>query len=264
MSRYFIILLILFAVASCVPAGKLSEAIDANAILYSKYDSIHNLLNDTIANYTNSVHVLKSNLSTLNDSIVYYRSIANKAPILSEGDIFLNQIECLSLTDKLEYMGLNFSKNNNGAWLASFKQEIKKYNGTDAEVKFNKGFVSVDISDKILFNSGSYTLTSKSKQVLRIIAKLLQAQPDLNFMIEGHTDSKAFKGKTKNDNWALSVNRAAAVARIFQNKYKINPKRIIAAGRSQYVPLDDNKTKAGRSNNRRIRIVLLPSLTQLL
>jgi chemotaxis protein MotB len=83
-------------------------------------------------------------------------------------------------------------------------------------------------------------------------------------MIEGHTDSKAFKSNTKNDNWSLSVNRATAVARILQTKYKIDPKRIIAAGRSQYVPIDDNKTKAGRLNNRRIRIVIMPTVTQVM
>ena len=66
------------------------------------------------------------------------------------------------------------------------------------------------------------------------------------------------------DNWSLSVNRATAVARILQTKYKINPKRIIAAGRSQYVPVDDNKTKAGRLNNRRIRIVIMPTVTQVM
>jgi chemotaxis protein MotB len=83
-------------------------------------------------------------------------------------------------------------------------------------------------------------------------------------MIEGHTDNKAFKKNATNDNWSLSVNRATAVARILQTKYKINPKRIIAAGRSQYVPVDDNKTKAGRLNNRRIRIVIMPSVIQVM
>jgi len=94
-------------------------------------------------------------------------------------------------------------------------------------------------------------------------AGLLKAQSDLSFMIEGHTDNKAFKGN-KNDNWNLSVNRATAVARILQTKYKIDPKRIIAAGRSEFIPVDDNKTKAGRLNNRRIRIVIMPSVTHVM
>lgn len=86
----------------------------------------------------------------------------------------------------------------------------------------------------------------------------------MTFLIEGHTDNKAFKSSAKNDNWNLSVNRATSVARILQTKYKIDPKRMIAAGRSQYVPIDDNKTKAGQINNRRIRIVIMPTVTQVM
>ena len=267
MKKTFILFAIIFSLASCVPPGKLSEALDANTMLNSKYDSLYSKLNDTVANYTNSVSVLKSNVSSLNDSINYYRALVAMPPIITDGDIFLNQMLGLSLLSKSELAGIrtaNGSNGSNNVWLANFKAEIKKYTAADADVKLNKGFVFVDISDKILFKTGSYSLTKKSQQILTTIAKLLQTQPDLSFMIEGHTDSKAFKGKTANDNWTLSVNRATAVARILQTKYKINPKRIIAAGRSQYVPIDDNKTKAGRLNNRRIRIVIMPTVTQVM
>jgi chemotaxis protein MotB len=115
-----------------------------------------------------------------------------------------------------------------------------------------------------MFASGSTELSNKSIQILGGIAKLLEAQPDLNFLIEGHTDNKAFKGNGRTDNWNLSVNRAAVVAKVLQTKYKIDPKRIIAAGRSEYLPMNNNNTKLGRSNNRRIRIVLMPSMRQLM
>ena len=270
MKKYITTITVIISLASCVPPGKLSEALDANTMLYTKYDSLHNKLTDTVASYTSSVSLLKNNVKSLNDSVSYYRALAAMPPVITEGDIFLNQMLGLSLLSKSELAGIktangsNGSNGNNNAWLASFKADMKKYTAADADVKLNKGFVFVDISDKILFSTGSYSLTKKSKQVLATIAKLLQAQPDLSFMIEGHTDSKAFKGKTANDNWSLSVNRATAVARILQAKYKINPKRIIAAGRSQYVPIDDNKTKAGRLNNRRIRIVIMPTVTQVM
>ena len=268
--KYFLIISLFVTISSiysCVPPGKLSEALDANTILNSKYDSLNKKLNDTIVNYANSLLTLNANVKSLNDSISYYHALAAKPSVLTDGDIFLNQLLGLSLLSKSELPGIekvSGSNANNDSWLTNFKADLKKYTATDAEVKLNKGFVFVDLSDKILFNSGSYTLTKKSAQVLGTIAQLLKAHPDLNFMIEGHTDSKAFKGKTANNNWTLSVNRATAVARIFQTKYKINPTRIIAAGRSQYVPLDDNKTKVGRSNNRRIRIVLMPTVNQVL
>ena len=172
----------------------------------------------------------------------------------------------LSLLDKSELKSINTTNGLNGGnnvWLEGFKVNIKKYSGADADIKLNKGYVFVDISDKILFNSGSNTLTKKSKEIVATIAALLQSEPDLYFMIEGHTDNKVFTNN-KNDNWSLSVSRATAVAKILQTKYKINPKRIIAAGRSEYMPIDDNKTKLGRSNNRRIRIVIMPTVTQVM
>ena len=267
MRKQIITIVSILSLASCIPPGKLSEALDANTLLSNKYDTLKTKLTDTAANFNNSISALKWNVNTLKDSVSYYRAIASKSPVITEGDVFLNQMLGLSLLSKSELAGIKTTNGNNGGnniWLDGFKADMKKYTAADADVRLNKGYVFVDISDKILFNSSSYTLTKKSKQVLATIASLLQAQPDLTFMIEGHTDNKAFKKNAANDNWSLSVNRATAVARILQTKYKINPKRIIAAGRSQYVPVDDNKTKAGRLNNRRIRIVIMPTVTQVM
>jgi chemotaxis protein MotB len=266
MKKHILAIAIISSLASCVPPGKLSEALDANTKLTNKYDSLNSKLTDTIANFSSSLSQLKNNVSSLKDSISYYRAIADKPPVITEGEVFLNQMLGLSLLSKSELEGIKTTKGYNGGsnvWLEGFKADMKKFTSADADVKLNKGFVFVEISDKILFKSSSNGLSKKSNQVLATIASLLQAQPDLSFMIEGHTDNKAFKGN-KNDNWSLSVNRATAVARILQTKYKINPKRIIAAGRSEFIPVDDNKTKAGRLNNRRIRIVIMPSVTQVM
>jgi chemotaxis protein MotB len=266
MKKYLPLLVIIISIASCIPPGKLNEALDANTKLSNKYDSLNGKLTDTIANFSNRVSILKDNVNSLLDSVSYYRILASKPPVITQGEVFLNQMLGLSLLSKSELAGIETTKGNDGGsnvWLEGFKADMKKYTSADADIKLNKGFVFVEISDKILFSSGSNILTKKSKQVLATIAGLLQVQSDLSFMIEGHTDNKAFKGN-KSDNWNLSVNRATAVARILQTKYKIDPKRIIAAGRSQYVPVDDNKTKTGRLNNRRIRIVIMPSVTQVM
>ena len=267
MKKYLTPFMLIIFLAACVPPGKLSEALDANNLLNSKYDTLNGKLNDTVANFKTSLSILNNDLISLKDSVSYYKALASTPPVLTEGDIFLNQMLGLSLLSKSELAGIKTANGINGGnnvWLEGFKADIKKYTTADADVLLNKGYVFVDISDKILFSSGSNTLTKKSKQVLAIIASLLQAQPELTFMIEGHTDNKAFKGNTVLDNWSLSVNRATAVARILQTKYKIDPKRIIAAGRSQYMPIDDNNTKAGRLNNRRIRIVIMPKVTQVM
>jgi chemotaxis protein MotB len=267
MKKYILTIATIISLGSCVPPGKLNEALDANTMLGHKYDSLHNKLNDTVANFTTNLSVLNSNVSNLKDSVSYYKALADKPPVITEGEVFLNQMLGLSLLSKSELAGIQTTKGSNGGnnvWLEGFKADMKKYTSADADVKLNKGFVFVEISDKILFKSGSKGLSKKSNQVLATIAGLLQAQPDLSFMIEGHTDNKAYKKNASNDNWNLSVSRATAVARILQTKYKINPKRIIAAGRSEFIPVDNNKTKAGRLNNRRIRIVIMPSVTQVM
>ncbi len=264
MKRNVIIFAIIISLASCVPPGKLSEALDANTMLNSKYDSLHNKLADTVANFSNSLAKLKNNITSLKDSVNYFRALATMPPVLTEGDIFLNQMLGLSLMSKSELAGIKSTWAITNEWLEGFKVDMKKFTGADADVKLNKGYVFVDISDKILFKTGSSSLTKKSKKVVATIAALLEVQSDLSFMIEGHTDNKAYKRNISNDNWCLSVNRAIAVARILESKYKINPKRIIAAGRSQYMPIDDNNTKAGRLNNRRIRIIIMPRVTKII
>lgn len=267
MKKQITIIAIIISLASCVPPGKLNEALDANTMLTTKYDSLSSKLTDTIANFSNSISVLKGSVNSLQDSVSYYRALADKPPVITEGEVFLNQMLGLSLLSKSELAGIQTTKGSNGGsnvWLEGFKADMKKYTAADADIKLNKGFVFVEISDKILFNSGSNGLSKKSNKILATIADLLQAQPDLSFMIEGHADNKAFKKNASNDNWNLSVNRATTVAKLLETKYKINPKRIIAAGRSEFIPIDDNKTKAGRLNNRRIRIVIMPSVTQVM
>ena len=268
MKKYLIsFTVIIISLASCIPPGKLTESLEANTKLSSKYDSLKNKLNDTLSTFSTSLNSLKGNINNLKDSVSYYRGLVSATPAQSQGDEFLNQMLGYSLLSKSELAGIKTAKSSRGvanAWLENFKADLKKYTVADVDIKLNKGYVFVDITSNIMFTSGSASLNNKSIQILGGIAELLKAQPDVNFLIEGHTDNKAFKENNKNDNWTLSVNRAAAVAKVLQTKYKINPKRIIAAGRSQYLPVADNNTKEGRLNNRRIRIVLMPSVTQVM
>ncbi len=114
----------------------------------------------------------------------------------------------------------------------------------------------------MLFKSGSYEISSESKNVLGKVADVIKAQPDIEFMVEGHTDNKPIKTGFIKDNWDLSVLRATAVTRTLQKDYGVDPKRMIAAGRSEYESLTSNDTPEGRTANRRTRIVILPQLDQ--
>lgn len=150
----------------------------------------------------------------------------------------------------------------NMALVMNLKGAIGNLDDKDINIKVDKGVVYVDISDKLLFKSGSYDVTDRAKEVLGKVAKVLNAQPEIEFMVEGHTDSVAIKSTGINDNWDLSVKRATTVVRILQNTYGLDPKRMTAAGRGQYLPLGDNATAEGRAANRRTRIVILPQLDQ--
>jgi chemotaxis protein MotB len=144
----------------------------------------------------------------------------------------------------------------------NLKGALANVNDQDVNIKVDKGVVYIDISDKMLFKSGSYIVTERAKEVLGKVAQVLNAHPEIEFMVEGHTDNVPYANGVLVDNWDLSTKRATSVVRILQNNYNIDPKRITAAGRSEYVPLDGNNTVEGRAANRRTRIVILPQLDQ--
>ncbi|MBS3992907.1 MAG: OmpA family protein [Bacteroidetes bacterium] len=132
----------------------------------------------------------------------------------------------------------------------------------DIEINVEKTVVYISIADKLLFKSGSHVVSDKAKNVLGKVAQVIAAKPDVEVMVEGYTDSKPISTDCISDNWDLSVKRATSVVRVLQKDHKIDPKRLVAAGRSEFLPLDTNNTEAGRAKNRRTRIVLLPKLDQ--
>lgn len=151
----------------------------------------------------------------------------------------------------------------NMALVMNLKGAIGNLEDGDINIKVDKSAVFIDISDKLLFKSGSYDVTDKAKVVLGKVAKVLNAQPNIEFMVEGHTDNIAYKGTGAiTDNWDLSVKRATTIVRLLQISYGLDPKRMTAAGRSEYLPITDNTTTESRATNRRTRIVILPQLDQ--
>ena len=148
------------------------------------------------------------------------------------------------------------------ALVTSLKGVLGNMSDDDIEINVEKGVVYVSISDKLLFRSGSYTVTQRAKAVLGKVAKVVNDKPELEFMVEGHTDNVPIKIDGIEDNWDLSVKRAVSVVRILQNDFNVSPERMTASGKSFYMPLTDNNTAAGRAKNRRTRIVVLPKLDQ--
>ncbi|AZQ58328.1 hypothetical protein EJ994_05735 [Maribacter sp. MJ134] len=141
----------------------------------------------------------------------------------------------------------------------SLKGVLGNLDDEDIEISVEKGVVFVSISDKLLFSSGSYNVTNRAKEVLGKVAKVVNNKPDFEFMVEGHTDDVPYrKNGVLLDNWDLSVKRATAVVRILQNDFNVDPKRMTAAGRAEFVPVSATE----KSKNRRTRIVVLPKIDQ--
>lgn len=132
----------------------------------------------------------------------------------------------------------------------------------DVEVKVDKTVVFVNLSDKMLFQTGSANITPRAQEVLGKIARIVESRPELEVMVEGYTDNVPIKNACMDDNWDLSVKRATSVVRVLQNNFSINPNRLIAAGRGEYNTLATNDTAEGRATNRRTRIIILPKLDQ--
>lgn len=134
----------------------------------------------------------------------------------------------------------------------------------DIKVNIEKTVVMISISDDMLFKSGSHRVSSNASasNLLQKLADVINSEPSMDVMVEGHTDNVAIKNGCVEDNWDLSVKRATAIVRLLQNKYNVDSSRLIASGRGSSNPIASNDTSKDRARNRRINIVILPNLNK--
>ena len=146
------------------------------------------------------------------------------------------------------------------ALVTSLKKEVG-LNDEDIEINVEKGVVFISLSDKVLFRSGSYNLSSRANEILGKVATVINSKPDFEALVEGHTDNVPYKKGVLLDNWDLSAKRSTAVVRKLM-ELGANPSQLIAAGRSEYVPLVPNDSAENKSTNRRTKIFILPKIDQ--
>lgn len=130
----------------------------------------------------------------------------------------------------------------------------------DVQIDIDQTVVMITVSDKLLFNTGSYRINPKAEPLLKRLSEVINSEPSLQVMIEGHTDPRTISTAVVQDNWDLSVKRATSIVRELQLKYSVAPEKMIAAGRASYLPVAENDTKENMALNRRTRIVLIPDL----
>jgi chemotaxis protein MotB len=263
---------------SCVSSKKFDRAQNAANARYDSLDRVHqNTLktcNDTITGMSKRLTIYETENAELTRQNLFLKENNTQA---------LKQLENLSVITSTQAESIKKSLDNLGAkdlYIMDLQKEMQRKDSLnmvlvmnlkgaignmsdeDINIKVEKGVVFIDISDKLLFKSGSYNITSRAKEVLGKVAQVLKNQPDLEFMVEGHTDNVPYSRPPLLDNWDLSVKRATAVVRVLQGEYGLSPYHITAAGRSEYASLTTNDTPEGRAINRRTRIVILPQLDQ--
>ncbi len=151
-------------------------------------------------------------------------------------------------------MNLAVSHNLKGSLDDSLKDD------EDISINIDNTVVMISISDKMLFKTSSYRVSDKANDILQKLANVINSEPSIEVMVEGHTDPRTINNAVVQDNWDLSVKRATSIVRKLQNEYNVAPEKLIASGRSSYKPLVENDSKENMAINRRTKIVLLPNM----
>ncbi|WP_315819165.1 OmpA family protein [Paraflavitalea speifideaquila] len=218
---------------------------------------------------------MQTEIDALNKQIAYLKENNTQALKQLQDLSVISSSQAESIKKSMENMGAKDSyiqtlqqqmarkDSLNMALVMNLKGAIGNLDDKDINIKVDKGVVYIDISDKLLFKSGKFDVTTQAKTVLGKVATVLKNQPDIEFMVEGHTDNVPYNGGGQLlDNWDLSVKRATSVVRILQNQYGLDPAKMSAAGRGEYSPLMPNDSPEAKAANRRTRIVILPQLDQ--
>ena len=271
MRKISLLLLTIFVlITSCISQKKYLELEDLQRNTKSLLDTATIKLNTC----NEEKEAALANLSSVQDQVRFLKSnnqdlinnIGNLTTLSQKGAENLEKsLESMKEKDlRIQTMQEAVTKKDSVtlALVTSLKGVLGNLSDDDIEINVEKGVVYVSISDKLLFNSGSYTVTQRAKEVLGKVAKVVNDKPEIEFMVEGHTDNVPIKIEGIDDNWDLSVKRATSVIRILQNDFDVKPERMTASGRSYYVPLYENDSPSNRAKNRRTRIVVLPKLDQ--
>jgi chemotaxis protein MotB len=271
MRKISLLLLTIFVlITSCISQKKYLELEDLQRNTKSLLDTATIKLNTC----NEEKEAALANLSSVQDQVRFLKSnnqdlinnIGNLTTLSQKGAENLEKsLESMKEKDlRIQNMQEAVTKKDSVtlALVTSLKGVLGNLSDDDIEINVEKGVVYVSISDKLLFNSGSYTVTQRAKEVLGKVAKVVNDKPEIEFMVEGHTDNVPIKIEGIDDNWDLSVKRATSVIRILQNDFDVKPERMTAAGRSYYVPLYENDSPSNKAKNRRTRIVVLPKLDQ--
>jgi chemotaxis protein MotB len=269
---FFLLLLAVIGLSSCVSTKKYEE-------LNAQFQEKEQQLVDCKANLmkcesTKDAHLSK--IDFLNEQIDAHKQNISQLQEALDKCVNMNQqgnVNIGKLLDEINVANayirqlteINRKKDSMNLALSNkIKRSLDNLDDEDVNVKVLKGVVFVSLSDKMLFKSGSYVISDRAGEVLNKLTTILNDYKDYDILIEGHTDNVPITNACIKDNWDLSAMRSTTIARYFQNNMGINPARITAGARSEYVPKATNDTDEGRSINRRTEVIIMPKLDEFI
>lgn len=271
LSKIFILFFSLILLSSCVSKKKFNgltldcenckKELDETRAALLQAQAEAKVSNDKIAALNEEIAFLKNNYTNLLDRL-------SDMAVLSKSQAESVRKSLEKIDDQSKYIkDLTASSAKKDSINLQLVMNLKKSLGAfdesgDIEISVKKGVVYVSISDKLLFASGSYNITPKAREVLGKVAQIINNQPEIEILVEGHTDNVSYASGVLLDNWDLSVKRATSVVRMLQNDFKVAPERMTAGGRGEYIPKESNATASGKAVNRRTEIIIIPLVDQ--
>lgn len=219
-------------------------------------------IEERVANYYNKINSLKSDNVTLQNANDVKFDLVGNTVLSTKTRAQMNAT--LAKVDPSLLSGAKTLKDSlNIAVSYNLKESFDNSDlntSDDIDININQTVVMISISDKLLFNTASYQVKRGAYALIKKLAGVIQSEPSMEVMIEGHTDSRTINNAVVQDNWDLSVKRATSIVRLLEGKYGVDGSRLIASGRGATVPLVPNTSAKNRARNRRTRIVILPNL----
>lgn len=291
MRNLLLAVLVISAATSCVSKKKLADAeaaLEAQKTLLAQCEERNRDLEAQILDLNKKLTDCNGKLTTaqqeLNSSNAKLKLAQDQLELMKNNNkSLLDQLSALQVISKAGAESINrsleainqqsqyikdltksmqYKDSVNLALVMNLKRSLSDFNDQDVNIEVKKGVVYISLSDNMLFNSGSAVIKPAAEKVLSKIASILNDQKELDILVEGHTDNVPISTECVADNWDLSTKRATSVVRTLQGKYKVSPERMTAGGRSEYVTKAPNTTSAGRAQNRRTEIIVLPKLDE--
>lgn len=288
--KYYILFIVFFICSSCVTTKVFNDLevryyemkTQSNALKNSK-DSIQKSWVKLNEKWNETKSYLKRSRDSINSGLNEIKILQDEYFLLKENsdqkikenieknnslikEIAIKETELQSRLDRvneLEKM-INEQKTSLNQLKESLSDALLNFEGKGLTVKQRNGKVYISMENKLLFKSGKWDTEREGKKAPTQLSRVLEKNPDISILIEGHTDNVPFTSiGDVESNWDLSTKRATAVVKILLKNNQILPQNLTAAGRSEYLPIAPNSSKEGRASNRRIEVILSPSLEEI-